>query len=64
MVGKKRDWVLTQWVVQGAIMEPVPASVRAGAKKGNRTICVHFTRFGFPMATFGPVFKPASFVLA
>ena len=60
MVGKNRDWVLTQWVVNGAIMEPVPASVRASSKKGNRTIGVHFARFGFPMVTFGPVFNSLS----
>ncbi len=56
MVGKNRDWVLTQWVSKGVIMEPVPASVRAGSKRGNRVIGVHFARFGFPVNVFGPVF--------
>lgn len=62
-VGKNGDWVLNQWVSQDVIMEPVPANVRnrsvnirSGGKGSERTIGVHFARFGFPAKSFAPIF--------
>jgi hypothetical protein len=60
-VGKNNDWVLNQWLSQDVIMEPVPASVRNRMTTGrgrtsDRTIGVHFARFGFPAKSFAPIF--------
>lgn len=61
IIGKDNNWVLNQWLAKDVIMEPVPASVRnrsitGRGKASDRTIGVHFARFGFPVESFGPVF--------
>jgi hypothetical protein len=62
IVGRNRDWTLSQWVIRDVIMEPVPADVRkrgmAGpTRQAKRTIGHHFARFGLPIISLGPVFE-------
>ena len=52
MVRKDRRWLLTHYAIDEPVREPMPAAVAASAKKGNRTISVHFARFGSPMSMF------------
>lgn len=61
IMGKDDNWVLNQWLSTNVIMEPVPASVRNRSVTGrgrtsDRTIGVHFARFGFPVESFGAIF--------
>ena len=61
IIGKDDNWVLNQWLSKDVIMEPVPASVRNRSitnrgKTSDRTIGVHFARFGFPVESFAPIF--------
>lgn len=60
-IGKNEDWVLNQWLSEDVIMEPVPPSVRNRSVTGRgktpeRTIGVHFARFGFPAKSFASIF--------
>ncbi|KKA17482.1 hypothetical protein T310_8612, partial [Rasamsonia emersonii CBS 393.64] len=62
IVGKDRDWILTQWLSKDVIMEPVPSTVRnkqeqAKNRQSKRTISVNFARFGLPIRSFGAVFN-------
>jgi hypothetical protein len=62
MIGRNKDWTLSQWVVRDVIMEPVPAEIRrrgvAGpTRQAKRTIGAHFARFGLPVVSLGPVFE-------
>ncbi|KAG2026563.1 hypothetical protein GB937_001344 [Aspergillus fischeri] len=62
-VGMNGDWVLNQWLPNEVIMEPVPHSIRnrsvnmQGCSRANeRTIGVHFARFGYPARSFTSIF--------
>jgi hypothetical protein len=59
ILGKDRDWTLSQWVIKDVILEPVPAEVRrrgmAGpTRQAMRTSGAQFARLGFPIMSLGP----------
>lgn len=61
IVGVERHWVLTQWISQDVIIEPVPSNIRHKQHQpkncqADRTIGVNFARFGLPVKSFRAVF--------